>query len=188
MRTFFQVLSVSLVLISCAFGNEAEGNEKKMVIVYSAKVPSDVNQEKGFALWIQALKEGSESAETYYGKVIHAECPLGGAFDIAKEAKAEGDEEKVVVAGRVELAGEKDAFKITFSQLGRPPAYEGKTALTIHPNDRRVLVLPAIDLGGGDKLETVVYIGYEIRAKKTARNRISRSIKPPLMVRLAQRN
>lgn len=167
MRSFFQVLSVSLVLISCAFGNEAEGNEKKMVIdVYSAKVPSDVNQEKGFALWIQALKEGSESASTYHGKVIHAEYPLGAAFDIAKEAKTEGDEEKAVVAGRVEPAGEKDAFKITFSQLGRPPAYEGKTALTIHPNDRRVLVLPAIDLGGEDKLETVVYIGYEIRGEE----------------------
>jgi hypothetical protein len=70
-RSFFQVLSVSIVLISCAFGNEAEGNEKKMVIdVYSAKVPSDVNQEKGFALWIQALKDGSESASIYYGKVI----------------------------------------------------------------------------------------------------------------------
>jgi hypothetical protein len=113
MRTFFQVLSVSLVLISCAFGNEAEGNEKKMVIdVYSAKVPSDGNQEKGFALWIEALKEGSESASTYYGKVIHAEYPLGAAFDIAKEAKAERDEEKVVVAGRVEPAGEQKRLNL----------------------------------------------------------------------------
>jgi hypothetical protein len=68
-----------------------------------------------------------------------------------------------VVAGHVEPAVEKGAYKITFSELGRPPAYSGKTGLTIRPKERRVLVLPAIDLGQGAILETVVLIQYKTR-------------------------
>src|SRR6266446_2950977 len=53
--------------------------------------------------------------------------------------------------------------KITFSELGRPPNYSGQTSLTIRPQDRRVLMLPAIDLGQGTILETVVLIQYKTR-------------------------
>ena len=78
-------------------------------------------------------------------------------------AQSGDDSPKVVVASRVDPAGEKDAYKITFSELGRPPKYSGQTSLTIRPQDRRVLMLPAIDLGQGAILETVVLIQYKIR-------------------------
>jgi hypothetical protein len=42
---------------------------------------------------------------------------------------------------------EQGAYRITFSELGRPPAYSGKTGLTIRPQERRVLLLPMVDLG-----------------------------------------
>jgi hypothetical protein len=96
MRRVLEFLVVSAVLVGSAFGAQEQSGGKVLVLdVYSPKMASDVFQEKGFAFWIQALKQGRESAETYYTKVIHAEYPLAGAFDIAKEAKAEGDEEKV---------------------------------------------------------------------------------------------
>jgi hypothetical protein len=31
-------------------------------------------------------------------------------------------------------------------ELGQPPAYNGKTALTIGPKEKRVLVLPSVEL------------------------------------------
>ena len=108
MRRVLEFLVVSAVLVGSAFGAQEQNGGKVLVLdVYSPKVASDVFQEKGFAFWIQALKQGREPAETYYTKVIHAEYPLAGAFDIAKEAKAEGDEQKVAAADRVEPAGEK---------------------------------------------------------------------------------
>src|SRR5271165_5219324 len=58
---------------------------------------------------------------------------------------------------------EQGAYKITFSELGRPPNYSRQTSLTIRPQDRRVLMLPAIDLGQGTILETVVLIQYKTR-------------------------
>ena len=75
----------------------------------------------------------------------------------------EGAAPKLVVAGHVAPRVEQGAYKITFSQLGRPPAYSRQTSLTIRTQDRRVLVLPAIDLGLDGKLETVVLIQYKTR-------------------------
>ena len=69
----------------------------------------------------------------------------------------------LLVAGHVARASEKGAYKITFSELGRPPAYSGKTGLTVRPKERRVLMLPTIDLGKGNRLYTVVLIRYEIK-------------------------
>src|SRR5271165_2867836 len=63
------------------------------------------------------------------------------------------------VAPRVEHG----AYKITISELGPPPNYSGETSLTIRPQDRRVLMLPAIDLGQSTILETVVLIQYKTR-------------------------
>ena len=51
------------------------------------------------------------------------------------------------------------------SELGRPPAYDGKTALTIGPRERRVLVLPAIELDSAKKLQTVVALQYRVEEK-----------------------
>jgi hypothetical protein len=70
-----------------------------------------------------------------------------------------------VVAGHVVPRVEKGAYKITFSELGRPPAYSGQTELTIREQDHRVLMLPAIDLGLNGILETVVLIQYQTRDK-----------------------
>jgi hypothetical protein len=51
-------------------------------------------------------------------------------------------------------------------ELGRPPAYNGKTALTIGPQERRVLVLPEVEFGVGEKLETVVALEYKVEKKE----------------------
>jgi hypothetical protein len=42
-------------------------------------------------------------------------------------------------------------YKVDFSELGRPPAYTGKAALTIGPKERRVLVLPEVEVGVGPR-------------------------------------
>jgi hypothetical protein len=56
-------------------------------------------------------------------------------------------------------------YRVEFSELGRPPAYDGKTALTIGPRERRVLVLPAIELDSAKKLQTVVALQYRVEEK-----------------------
>jgi hypothetical protein len=71
------------------------------------------------------LREGKTSL-TQYPKILHAEYPLGEAFDIADEAQSENDVPKLVVAGYVAPPVEQDAYKIKFLQLGRPPAYSGQ--------------------------------------------------------------
>ena len=76
----------------------------------------------------------------------------------------EGNEEQISVVGRVESAGEWGLY-VEFSELGRPPAYDGKTALTIGPKEKRVLVLPTVELGAGEKLETVVALQYRVEEK-----------------------
>jgi hypothetical protein len=55
---------------------------------------------------------------------------------------------------------EEGAYRIDFTELGRPPIYCGTTGLTIRPKERRVLRLPVVELGNGDKLETVVLLWY----------------------------
>jgi hypothetical protein len=148
MRRVLEILLVQLLLLGCAFGSEEQTNAKVLVIdVFSVKA-SGVNEQKGFALWARDLREGKVSL-TMYPKILHAEQPLGEAFDVANEAQPEDDAPKLVVAGHVAPRVEQGAYKITFSELGRPPKYSGQTSLTIRPQDRRVLMLPAIDLGAG---------------------------------------
>jgi hypothetical protein len=38
--------------------------------------------------------------------------------------------------------------------------YSGTTGLTIRPKERRALRLPVVELGNGNKLETVVLLWY----------------------------
>ena len=132
-----------------------------MIDVYSVKA-SNLNDQKDFAGWAQHLRDGKASL-TRFPIILHAEYPLGEAFHIANVAQSGDDLPKVVVASRVDPAGEKDAYKITFSELGWPPAYSGQTSLAIRPQDRRVLRLPAIDFGQSAMLETVMLIQYKIR-------------------------
>jgi hypothetical protein len=58
------------------------------------------------------------------------------------------------IVGRVQPEKGGAEYKVEFSELGRPPAYNGKTALTIGPKERRVLVLAEVEVGVGEKLET----------------------------------
>ena len=162
MRRVLEIWLVQLLLLGYAVGTEEQTNAKALVLdVYSVKA-SGVAQEKGFASWARDLREGKASL-TQYQKILHAEYPLAEAFDIANEAQAEADAPKFVVAGHVAPRIEQGAYKITFSELGRPPAYSGQTSLTIRMQDRRVLMLPAIDLGLDGILETVVLIQYKTR-------------------------
>jgi hypothetical protein len=123
-----------------------------------------------------SISRDGKASLTRFPKILHAEYPLGEAFHIANVAQSGDDSPKVVVASRVDPAGEKDAYKIAFSELGWPPAYSGQTSLAIRPQDRRVLRLPAIDCGQSAMLETMVLIQYKIR-DQTARNRALRSIR-----------
>jgi hypothetical protein len=70
------------------------------------------------------------------------------------ERRHGADEDEAPESMRVELP---------FRGFGARPQYSGQTSLTIRPQDRRVLMLPAIDLGQGAILETVVLIQYKIR-------------------------
>jgi hypothetical protein len=53
----------------------------------------------------------------------------------------------------------------------RPPAYDGRTALTIAPKERRVFVLPAVDLGTAEMLETVMALEYKVEQKENGLGR-----------------
>ena len=86
-----------------------------MIDVYSVKA-SNLNDQKDFAGWAQHLRDGKASL-TRFPKILHAEYPLGEAFHIANRG-AGANSPKVVVANRVDPAGAKDAYKITFSELG----------------------------------------------------------------------
>ena len=60
------------------------------------------------------LREGKTSL-TQYPNILHAEYPLGEAFDIADEAQSENDVPKLVVAGyktREQDDGETSRFEI----------------------------------------------------------------------------
>ena len=90
----------------------------------------------------------------------------GGAVYIDKHYKTgEGNEEQISVVGRVNPEQGGVEYRVEFSELGRPPAYDGKTALTIGPRERRVLVLPAIELDSAKKLQTVVALQYRVEEK-----------------------
>jgi hypothetical protein len=65
------------------------------------------------------------------------------------------------------ICGPRSLCNFTFFlELERPPAYDGKTALTIAPKERRVFVLPAVELGTAEMLETVVALEYKVEQKE----------------------
>ena len=83
-----------------------------------------------------------------------------------EKQRSEGSEEQISVVGRVEPDKGGEKYKVEFSELGRPPAYDGKTALRIGPREKRVLVLPAVELDVGEKLQTVVALEYKVEEKE----------------------
>jgi hypothetical protein len=117
----------------------------------------DATQEKGFWLWLGRLQKGEEPGGAWLPKVIHVEHPLSEKdFDIAGQGDANG--EKVVAQGHVSREAD-GKFKVGFSELGRPPAYSGKTELTLGPGERRVLRLPILTQPDSQgNLETIAVI------------------------------
>jgi len=125
------------MVLGSALGAQEE-NGVLVLDVYSVNVPSDVIHEKGVALWGKALKGGEQSSHEYV-PVIHAVYRLGGAVNIDKHYRTrEGNEEQISVVGRVNPENGVVEYRVEFSELGRPPAYDGKTALTIGQRETRV--------------------------------------------------
>jgi hypothetical protein len=166
MRRSFRLLLNVAVVMGFAFGARAQNGSNALVLdVYSVKVASDAMQEKGFALWAKSLKASGENSHEH-APVIQAIYRLGGAVSIDKHYRTgEGSEEQISVVGRVEPEQRGVEYKVEFSELGRPPAYDGKTALTIGPREKRVLVLPAVELGVGERLQTVLTLQYPGRGQ-----------------------
>src|SRR5258707_14907878 len=139
-----------------AFGSEQQCGKPVLVMdVDSVTVSSNDAQQHGFAFWTNELKKGPTSQKAD-SRVLHEEYPLGKPFGISEEAKDDRGHGNVAIAGRVETGKDDGSYKISFSQLGRPRAYEGKTSLTIRSRDRRGFVVPPVRLGGGGVFGTVV--------------------------------
>ena len=154
----FLALLIPAIAGHPALAQDQPAADSALVIdVYSGAVAPGVIQEKGFWLGFERLRKGHEPNGAWLPKVIHIEHPLSDKdFDILGEGDANG--EKVVVQGHVSRQAD-GKFKVAFSELGRPPAYSGKTELTLGPGERRVLRLPILtkpDIQGN--LETVVVI------------------------------
>jgi hypothetical protein len=88
------VVVVIVAVVTC-FVSRARAEDAASVLVldvYSVKVPSDVAQEKGFALWAEALKGGGGSSREH-DPVIHAVYRLAGVVNIDKRyTTGEGSE------------------------------------------------------------------------------------------------
>ena len=167
MRPILGVLLIlAFVIVSAMCAQAQNGGGVLVLDVYSVKVPSDIAHEKGFALWAKRLQGVGESSGEH-APVIHAVYRLGGVVNIDKQyTTGEGSEEQITVKGRVEPGKDNGAWTVRFSELGRPPAYDGNTALTIEPREKRVLLLPSVEVDAGDKLETVVSLEYRVEEKE----------------------
>ena len=167
MKRFLAIALLSLLTVPYGFGAGWGGLKSALILdVYSEHIQSDVTAEKGFALWAEALKQPGESSHER-SPVIHAVYRLDGAFNIQKHyTTGEGSEGEITVVAHAEPSGDSGEVDVKFSELGRPPAYEGKTELTIRPKEKRVLVLPEIELGPGEKLATVVTLEYRVEDKE----------------------
>ena len=162
----FLALLIPAVAGQLAAAEDQPGADYALIIdVYSGAIAPAGMQEKEFWLWLESLKKGEEAgAAAWLPKVIHIEPALSEKdFDIAEQGDANGH--KVVVKGHVSRQVD-DKCKIAFSELGRPPAYSGKTELTLAPGERRVLRLPIMtEADGQQHLETVAVIWSPALAK-----------------------
>ena len=161
----FLALLIPVVVGQLALAQDQPGADSALVIdVYSGAVPPDPIQEKAFWLWLETLKKTEEPDAGGVPRVIHIEHPLSDKdFDLNEQADANG--QKVVVQRHVSRQAD-GKFKVAFSELGRPPAYSGKTELTLAPGERRVLRLPIITQPDGQgNLETVAVIWTPVLTK-----------------------
>jgi hypothetical protein len=164
MRQIFGVLLVVTVAMSGAFRAQAQNGSKELVLdVYSVKVPSDVAQEKGFELWRESLYAGGANSGEH-SPVIHQIYQLDGVVTIDQhQGTGEGSEPQISVVGSVTPEQEDAEYNVEFSELGRPPVYEGKMTLRIRPKEIRVWRLPALELEQGqlDGISVLKFINDE---------------------------
>lgn len=163
MGELFGVILIVALVLGFAFRAQAQGGNNLLVLdVYSVKVPADAAHQKAFALWAKSLRAGDTGSQGH-SPVIHQIYRLDTAVSINRHYRTgEGSEEQISVVGRVEPDRGGEKYKVEFSELGRPPAYDGKTALTIAPKERRVFVLPTVEFGMDELLETVVALEYKV--------------------------
>ena len=144
------------VLASQAAAGPVDSSSRSLTIdVYAGVIPSSEIGLKRLWLMVQELQRGGPV--TLLPNVIHIERILETPFDVAKEAKA-ADGQEINLAAHVERDQDSSKVKISFSKLGRPPAYEGAISLLIGPNERRVLRLPAVQAADGEQREIIVVI------------------------------
>ena len=89
-------------------------------------------------MWLRELKDKNPvTLAGDYHKLVDAQYPLAqAAFELSNESQPDANAAKVVLAGHV-TPREEGAYRMTFSELGRPPIYSGTTGLTIRPKERR---------------------------------------------------
>ena len=154
----FLAFLIPVAVGKVAAAQDQAGAHYALVIdLYSGVVESGVTQEKAFSLWLETLKKSEEPGAGGVPKVIHIEHPLSDKdFDLAAQADANG--QKVVVQGHVGRQAD-GKYKITFSQLGRPPAYSQAIEIRPAPGERWMLPLPVIRQPDGQgNLVTVAVI------------------------------
>ena len=135
----FLALLIPALAGHLAAAEDQPGVDYALIIdVYSGAIAPAGMQDKEFWFWLESLKKGEEAGGAWLPKVIHIEHALSEKdFDIAEQGDANGH--KVVVQGHVSRQVD-DKCKIAFSELGKPPAYSGKTELTLAPGERRSCV------------------------------------------------
>ena len=172
MGQVFGVILILGVVMGFVFRAQAQdGNNLLVLDVYSVKLHSDAAHEKAFALWAKSLR-ASDGGSYEHSPVIHEIYRLDTAVSINKHCRTGGgSEEQISVVGRVEPDKGGEKYKVEFSELGRPPAYDGRTALTIASKERRVFVLPAVELGTAEMLETVMALEYKVEQKQNGLGR-----------------
>ena len=127
--------------------------------VYSGVLPLGHPSTAGLEFEMSQLQQRQPPTAAFrdvYPRVIHLEHRAQEDFLIGESGESDG--EKVVAVAHVTRQPD-GKLKIKFSELGRPPAYEGATELVIGPGETRVLQLPAIATDKGDgTLRTVMVI------------------------------
>jgi hypothetical protein len=129
------------------------------VDIYSGFLPHDSLREQHYDFELGQLRKGNPPGSAFvefYPRVIHLSHRTEKDFLIGQSGEANG--EKIVAVAHVTKQSD-GKLNIAFSELGRPPAYEGATGLVVCQGEQRVFELPAIATANGDgTLRTVVVV------------------------------
>jgi hypothetical protein len=112
--------------------------------VYSGSVSSS-ELEAGFRLGLLALEKGYPAPTSFVRlcpRVIPLQHRVEKDFLIGESGETDG--EKVVAVAHV-TTQPNGKLEIEFSELGRPPAFDGATQLIVGKGETRVLQLPAVE-------------------------------------------